>query len=950
MLTRSLFSKNTVAKRLYFAFILATIIPVTLLGVVSFYQVSGELEQQAFSGLRKSSKDYGLRLIDRVVVAESALRLFENKTSQLTFTNQSMQLKERISSLFSHVVVSKASNDNQFLVGEPLTVPELNTHEKLVTESGQTVIKAVDGTDTTSLWVIVPLLSQQHTVLMGRLKDDSIWEKELLGANELMIYGENDALWFSTIQHNALPPDLKQDLFTKNSGTFKWRLDEHQVLLGGFWHTPLHNMFESPDAIIVHLQPDKIALAANAHFKSFYPPIIMLAVLVVLFFVTKLISRYLAPLSSLHEATTKLSEGDFTYQLKIDSQDEFQSLAESFNEMTLHIQTQFDIQATMGEIDRQILSVREAEEVVETAMERLPAALGLDMMAIATIKPNSSEIEKLYFRIADERMQIISTPSILSDEDYHQLRSQEQSSFILSSDELPAYSYIKKMLGDNQFYYLVVPVVANEQLIAIVGFAYKRLSHITPEVKNIARNFGDRIAVALSNAAWEEKLYNQAHYDGLTGLANRRVLNEYLTQALARAKRDGTSFCLLFIDLDRFKNINDSMGHATGDRLLVEVAGRLKNHCRDTDLAVRMSGDEFVILLTDFDDNDDSIPVSSMIAEKILVALSTPYQINNQTLHISASIGIAIYPEDGHTPEAIIEHADAAMYHAKAAGRANFHFYQPAMTSKAVENMRLEHDLRQAIEKEELVIYFQPKFNSQQEIVGAEALIRWMHPELGMVSPAKFIPIAEQSLLIIDIGRWVFEQCCSLINELRDKNLSIVPIAVNLSAVEFNRDDLIPHLLGILDKTQTNPNSIELELTESVALANKELCIQRMNALRESGMSLAMDDFGTGFSSLSYLQELPLNTLKIDQQFVKNIELGESSQAIVKAVMALAKGLSMSVVAEGVETREQFNFLAEHGCDFYQGYLLSKPIPKVDFMAKLEAEKYISEHSESRHQ
>ncbi|MEC9411144.1 MAG: EAL domain-containing protein, partial [Pseudomonadota bacterium] len=467
---------------------------------------------------------------------------------------------------------------------------------------------------------------------------------------------------------------------------------------------------------------------------------------------------------------------------------------------------------------------------------------------------------------------------------------------------------------------------------------------------NIARNFGDRIAVALSNAAWEEKLYNQAHYDGLTGLANRRVLNEYLTQALARAKRDGTSFCLLFIELDRFKNINDSMGHATGDRLLVEVASRLKNHCRDTDLAVRMSGDEFVILLTDFDDNDASIPLSSMIAEKILAALSTPYQINNQTLHISASIGIAIYPEDGHTPEAIIEHADAAMYHAKAAGRANFHFYQPAMTSKAVENMRLEHDLRQAIEKDELVIYYQPKFDSQQEIVGAEALIRWMHPELGMVSPAKFIPIAEQSLLIIDIGRWVFEQCCSLINELRDKNLSIVPIAVNLSAVEFNRDDLIPHLLGILDKTQTNPNSIELELTESVALANKELCIQRMNALRASGMSLAMDDFGTGFSSLSYLQELPLNTLKIDQQFVKNIELGESSQAIVKAVMALAKGLSMSVVAEGVETREQFNFLAEHGCDFYQGYLLSKPIPKVDFMAKLEAEKYISEHSESRHQ
>lgn len=948
MITRSLFSKNTVAKRLYLAFILATIIPVSILGGLSFYQVNGELEEQAFSGLRKSSKDYGLRLIDRLVIAESALKLLENRISESTDIQESTLMEDRVTSLFSHIVIHN-SVESQFLMGDSIDLQVLNANQQRALEAGETVVNAVDNGEMASLWVIIPFVHQQQGVLMGRLEAESIWEKDLLGANELIVYGENGALWFSTLDKEVLTAEQRQTLLSQNGGIFKWQLKSDQHFLAGFWRTPLHNMFKAPEAIIVQLQSASIALSANQHFKSFYPPVIMLAVLLILFFVTKLITRYMLPLTFLQEATEKVGNGDYSHQVKITSQDEFQSLAESFNSMTRHIRTQFDIQATMGEIDRQILSVREADEVVKSALARFPAVLGMDMMAIATVNPNSPEIEKLYYRIGEQDMHIIDHPSVLSDEDYRQLKSEDNRLFVIASDELPAYSYLKQLLKDQHFYYLVIPVTVNEELTAIVGFAYQQLSAITSEVKTTARNFGDRIAVALSNAAWEDKLYHQAHYDGLTGLANRRVLNEHLKQAVARSKRDETVFCVLFIDLDRFKNINDSMGHAAGDNLLVEVATRLKKNCRETDLAVRMSGDEFVILLTDFDDKLAPVQVSSSIATKILTALSEPYEIGGQTLHISASIGIAIFPDDGSNPAAIIEHADAAMYHAKSAGRANFHFYQSAMTSKAVENMRLEHDLRQAIEKDELVIYYQPKFDSQQVIVGAEALIRWIHPQLGMVSPAKFIPIAEQSLLIIDIGRWVFEQCCNLINELSDQNLPIVPIAVNLSAVEFNRDDLIPHLLGILEKTQTNPNFIELELTESVALTNKNVCIQRMTALRESGMTLAMDDFGTGFSSLSYLQELPLNTLKIDQQFVSNIEQGESSQAIVKAVMALAKGLSMTVVAEGVETPEQFKFLAENGCDFYQGYLLSKPIPKVDFMTKLEAEKYITEHSESRY-
>lgn len=935
MLTSSLFSKNKVAKRLYLAFILATIIPVSILGIVSFYQVNGELQEQAFSDLRKSSKDYGLRLIDRFVVAESALKLLENRIPKLTLTNNPALFEERIGSLFSHIVISNPTGHRN-IVGEDAILPELSNEEQRELNSGGTVIKAVDGDEAIALWIAVPML-QQGSIIIARLKDDSIWEQEVLGMNELLVYGENGALWFSTNEESVLAADVEREVLSNNSGTFKWEHSAEQSLLGGFWHTPLSNMFKAPNPIIVQLQPEDIALSANAHFKSFYPPVIILAVLIVLFSVTKLISRYLTPLSALQEATEKLVKGDFSHQVKVDSGDEFQTLADSFNNMTRHIQTQFDIQSTMGEIDRQILSVRDADEVVETAMTRLPETLGVDMMAIASVNPNSLVIEKLYLRVGLQPIQVVNKPSVLSDEDYQHLTSEQNRVFILASSELPAYSYIRRMMKEQEFYYLVVPVIVNEQLTAIVGFAYHQLSAISREVKSIARNFGDRIAVALSNAAWEEKLYNQAHYDGLTGLANRRVLNEYLKQAVARAKRDETTFCVLFIDLDRFKSINDSMGHAAGDNLLVEVAKRLEASCRETDLAVRVSGDEFVILLTEFDDKQASASISSHIAKKILTTLADPYQINGQTLHISASIGIAIFPDDGDSPDAILEHADAAMYHAKSAGRANFHFYQSAMTSKAVENLKLENDLRQALENDELVVYFQPKFNSNKQIVSAEALVRWQHPTLGMVSPAKFIPIAEQTLLIIDIGRWVFKQCCDLIASLLERNQPAVPIAVNLSAVEFNRDDLITHLAETLERSQIPSRFIELELTESVAIANKALCIEKMNALRDLGMTVAMDDFGTGFSSLSYLQDLPLNTLKIDQQFVKNIDDGPSSQAIINAVISLAKGLSMSIVAEGVETEEQFEFLRNKECDYYQGYLLSKPLPEADFIAKLES-------------
>jgi diguanylate cyclase (GGDEF)-like protein len=689
-------------------------------------------------------------------------------------------------------------------------------------------------------------------------------------------------------------------------------------------------MFASPDLIIVHAQPKSIALSAIDYFTKVYPPVILLTVLIVAFLSTKLIAKYLSPLSALKKATERIADGQFDYQVEVDSKDEFEALADSFNEMTRRLRSQFEIQSTMAEIDRQILSVLNADEIVETALNRLPGILFSDLISIAKFDAENRLLEAVYTRHEDQHYDLEEQSIAITDEDLAELQQSQGSVLEINENRLlPVYLKILNLAGN--WFYLVIPVVVNGQVAASISFAYQQPKVIGNELKSIARSFGDRIAVALSNAAWEEKLFQQAHFDGLTGLPNRLVLNERLQQEIARADRDSKQLAVFFLDLDRFKNVNDSLGHSAGDELLVKVAKHLSNSIRTTDLVVRMSGDEFVVLITDIDNPD----LINMIANKVLKAVDTTSIVAGQSVKSTASMGIAMYPADAVTPEDLLKYADSAMYYAKNDGRANFRFYSADMTEKALENIKLEHDLREAISKGEIVVYYQPKFDSDKNIIGAEALIRWKHSELGMISPAKFIPIAEQSMLIVEIGRWVLEQTCELIKSFTNLGIEPVPISVNISGVEFDRPDIVTNVAEILKRTRVNPDFIELELTENVAIGNREACIERMHQLKALGLRLAMDDFGTGFSSLSYLQDLPLDVLKIDQHFIRELETGINSQAIVRAILALADGLHMQVIAEGVETESQLTFLQDHQCKFFQGFLFSRPIPAAELVKLL---------------
>jgi diguanylate cyclase (GGDEF)-like protein/PAS domain S-box-containing protein len=419
-----------------------------------------------------------------------------------------------------------------------------------------------------------------------------------------------------------------------------------------------------------------------------------------------------------------------------------------------------------------------------------------------------------------------------------------------------------------------------------------------------------------------------AQHDSLTDLPNRILLSDRLTQAIALAHRSGKKLAVLFLDIDRFKHINDSLGHAIGDRLLQSVAQRLLACVRRSDTVSRQGGDEFVILLPEVAHADDA----AAIADVILLALSTPHHIAKHDLHVTASVGIATYPDDGTDAETLMQNADLAMYDAKDSGRDNWQFFKAEMNKRAVERQLVEVALRHAVDQQEFVLQYQPQMNlGTGAIIGVEALIRWRHPERGLVPPAHFIPIAEECGVIVAIGRWVLREACRQARTWQCAGLPPVRIAINISAVELRAKDFVAGVRAILLETGLDPRFLELELTETFLWQDSKSTLAVLQALKAMGVQLALDDFGTGYSSLSYLRRFPIDTLKIDQSFVRDITTDAGDAGIVSAVISMGKSLHMRVVAEGVETREQLAFLREQRCPEGQGYHFSRPVVAGEF-------------------
>ncbi len=433
--------------------------------------------------------------------------------------------------------------------------------------------------------------------------------------------------------------------------------------------------------------------------------------------------------------------------------------------------------------------------------------------------------------------------------------------------------------------------------------------------------------------AMAAQMTHSAQHDFLTGLPNRMLLNDRVTQAIVLAPRHSKKVAVLFLDLDGFKHINDSLGHPTGDKLLQSIAKRLVACVRSSDTVSRQGGDEFVVLLSEMEQSEDA----AISALRILQAVAEAHTIDHHDLHVTASIGLSVFPDDGKDAETLIKNADTAMYQAKENGRQSYQFFRPAMTVRAVERQSIEENLRRALDRREFTLHYQPKIKLRTgEITGAEALLRWTHPVRGSVSPAQFIPVAEDCGLILPIGQWVLREACKQARAWLNAGLSLGTIAVNISSMEFRDDNFLESVFAILSETGLDPRSLELELTESVLMKRAESAASVLKTLRARGVQIAVDDFGTGCSSLSYLRKFPIDALKIDQSFVRQITSAPDDSTIVTAVISMGRSMKLRVVAEGVETREELAFLQTHQCDEAQGFYFSRPVLPHQFAMLLK--------------
>ncbi|MFI9657107.1 hypothetical protein PA6761_01840 [Pseudomonas aeruginosa] len=432
--------------------------------------------------------------------------------------------------------------------------------------------------------------------------------------------------------------------------------------------------------------------------------------------------------------------------------------------------------------------------------------------------------------------------------------------------------------------------------------------------------------------ASERRIHRLAYYDALTHLPNRTLFQDRLHTALQQAERNGQWVVLMFLDLDRFKPINDSLGHAAGDRMLQEVATRLSACVSQDDTVARMGGDEFTLLLPSQGDREIALKRAIQVAELILGRLARPFTLEGREFFVTASIGVALSPQDGAELSLLMKNADTAMYHAKEMGKNNFQFYQAEMNARALERLELESDLRRALELGEFVLHYQPQFTGDgRRLTGAEALLRWQHPRRGLVPPSEFIPVLEEIGLVAQVGDWLLAEACKQLRSWHKAKVRVPKVSVNLSARQFADGQLGERIAAILYETGIPPACLELELTESILMSDVAEAMQILSGLKRLGLAIAVDDFGTGYSSLNYLKQFPIDVLKIDRSFVDGLPHGEQDAQIARAIIAMAHSLNLMVIAEGVESQAQLDFLREHGCDEVQGYLFGRPMPAEQF-------------------
>jgi diguanylate cyclase (GGDEF)-like protein len=894
---------GNLARRTFLMFILCALVPLAITGLLTVNRTSSYLTEQTTRKLESEAKSYGLQLFSRMELAQRALQ-----------TTRPDDLH--------NFVVDAADNNKGQLFDAVASVTDRNI--KVLAGNAERLVnpdRLRDIAPDRQMWVSLDARGNTAVYLVVRSEADST-------SPMLVATFNNDYLWQPDRQSNlysiCVESSLGKQLFCSMANQ-----DMVGEQIDNSWSLFLRAQFGVEDWRITTSQARSFALAT----VSLYQRTLLGAMLVVLALVALLssinIRRSHQPLEQMIIATRRIAGGQFNEPLNVTSGDEYQELAQAFNSMSSNLDRQFKTLSVLGQIDRFILDSPSLEPIIEIMLIQARALLGCELAAIALFDTETETLGRLY--VLDELDSAKPTVLRMGLPLLGALRQgSETEGYVVNRDETGA-AVLQPLWEIGVRQCLILPVNTRTRINAMLILGHRSVAEVPTVQRQLADDLKDRLAVALTSSEREQALFRQAHYDNLTELPNRLLFKDRLEQELAHARRDASNVVLLFLDLDRFKNINDSLGHSAGDQLLKLAAGRFTAQLRDIDTIARLGGDEFTVIIPQVRNATEI----SRVCARLLQCLQQPFTLEGLDYFIGASIGVAQFPNSGATVEELLRNADTAMYRAKAKGRGGYTFYEESMNQEARERVQLEGDLRQALAQNQLALHYQPQIDlTSGQIIGAEALLRWYHPQRGMVSPLKFIPIAEDTGLIVAIGEWVIKTACAQLQQWRQQGLALHSISVNVAVPQLLTPDFVERVNGIMRHFQIQPGMLELEVTESTLATDIEQTTRILQDLSNTGVRIAIDDFGTGYSSLSYLQKLPIDVLKIDRTFMPT-KFDGKDQVICDAVLALAHALGKTVVAEGVENAEQMLYLQNNGCHIGQGYFFGKPVTGTAFSERL---------------
>jgi len=901
-LRRQLFDSR-LARRVFATFMLASLVPLFVLAVWLSQRVGGALEAEASTKLANATRAYGRLTLEKLLSATALL-------PEPTVLASAEGTGVAVPGIAAAVVVENGSV--RPLLGEWPDAPTM-----IASDESRPTLMAVPATDG---WDVLLAQRRGGATVLARLSADQLWRtEELLAADmDVCVLGVTGVpLHCSAPLPAAALARLNQARQEHTSGEIHWSNDGEEWITA-YWELFLPSRLAAEPWTVAVSEPRAVALASLASFNRIVGQAAILTLALIVILASVQIRRTLTPLQALLAATERIGSQDFSTRVEIDDPGEFGAVGRALNSMTEELRHQFSSLRALADIDRLILQTASVETVLETLLLRLRSLVPHGDHVVLIIDANDPDHGRVYRAGVDARIvldRVRVTAQLV------EWLTTTPEGYATDAATLAAKGVALGAWSTNTNVCITPLLVDGRVAGALLAAGADGVPFIKREVVSI-RELAVRVTVALAAGKREAELVRRAHFDPLTGLPNRELLTDRLSQAVAQVHRSERRLAVLFLDLDGFKEINDSLGHRNGDELLKETALRLSAVLRETDTVARLGGDEYAFVLPQIHGPLEA----EAIAAKVIEAIKRPFLVDGREAFVSASIGIALCPDDGDTAEELLRRADMAMYSAKDAGKACYKFFAGEMDEQIQERRLLQHDLRRAMAAGELFLAYQPQREFEtRRVVSAEALLRWRHPQRGLVSPALFIPILEEIGLIKEVGAWVLRSALTDLARWRSLGLPLERVAVNVSARQLQDPRFADEVIDEIKARGLEGRDLEVEITEASIVADFRGTNETLSQLVKHGVRIALDDFGTGYSSLAYLNELVFDTLKIDRGFVINLP-AEKSVAIVKAIIAVAGTLGKKVVAEGIETEMQYRKLAALGCDIGQGYLLSRPL------------------------